>query len=243
MPMRHRSSMAHPCRIAPCPTVTWSPTTVGYDGSCLTCTMTPSCRFVCAADPDVVHVAADDRVHPDAALRTDDHVADHLGGLVDVRRWVDRSGIGGCDSDRSIADVGRTLRSAPQIFGSVTPRCAWYLPALVLVGHLARLVALEEQHLRDALVGVDLRRQRRRVRDLDRDVPFPLGLERRHVHDDAAARVGRFAQADREHVARDAEVLHGARQRERVRRDRAHVRPDVDERLAGRTPSGSTTVL
>jgi glycosyltransferase involved in cell wall biosynthesis len=39
------------------------------------------------------------------------------------------------------------------------------LPRLVLVRRLARLVALEEQHLRDALVGVDLRRQRRRAAD------------------------------------------------------------------------------
>src|SRR5688500_16830306 len=51
------------------------------------------------------------------------------------------------------------------------------LPCLVLVGHLAGLVTLEEQHLRDALVCVDLRGQRRRVRDLDRHVPFPLRFE------------------------------------------------------------------
>src|SRR5262245_57332074 len=55
---------------------------------------------------------------------------------------------------------------------------AHVLAAAVLVARLALLVRLEEQHLRDALVRVDLRRQRRRVRELERDVAFPLGLER-----------------------------------------------------------------
>ena len=67
---------------------------------------------------------------------------------------------------------------------------ALVLAAAVLVRRLADLVRLEEDHLRDAFVGVDLRRQRRRVRELERDVPFPLRLERRDVDDDAAARVG-----------------------------------------------------
>src|SRR5262245_40149743 len=58
------------------------------------------------------------------------------------------------------------------------------LPLLVGVGDLARLVALEEQELRDALAGVDARGQRRRVRDLERDDALPLGLERGDVHDD-----------------------------------------------------------
>src|SRR5262249_25824800 len=51
------------------------------------------------------------------------------------------------------------------------------LALLVLVRHRARLVTLEEDHLRDAFVRVDFGRQRRRVRDLDRDVALPLGLE------------------------------------------------------------------
>src|SRR4029453_9061548 len=41
------------------------------------------------------------------------------------------------------------------------------LPFLVRVGRLADLVALEEEHLRDPLVRVDLGGQRRRVRDLE----------------------------------------------------------------------------
>ena len=53
---------------------------------------------------------------------------------------------------------------------------------------LADLVRLEEQHLRDAFVRVDLRGQRRRVRELERHVPFPLGFQGRYVHDDSALR-------------------------------------------------------
>jgi two-component system OmpR family sensor kinase len=106
---------------------------------------------------------------------------------------------------------------------------ALVLAAAVLVRGLADFIALEEQHLRAAFAGVDLGRQRRGVRELQRHIAFPLRLERRHVDDDAAARIGRFAQADRQHVARNAEVLDGAGQREGVRRDDADVALDVDE--------------
>src|SRR3977135_1592473 len=58
--------------------------------------------------------------------------------------------------------------------------------AAVLVRGLADFVGLEEDHLRDALVGVDLRGQRSRVGKLQRDIAFPLRLERRDVDDDAA---------------------------------------------------------
>src|SRR5437667_6481303 len=58
---------------------------------------------------------------------------------------------------------------------------------------------------------------------------LPFRLEGRDVDDDAAARVGRLAKADGEHVSRDAEVLHGTGQRKRVRRDDAHIAPVVDE--------------
>src|SRR3546814_3945759 len=54
---------------------------------------------------------------------------------------------------------------------------------------LADFVRFIEQHLRDAFIRVDLRRQRRGVRELQRLVTFPLRLQRRHVDDDAAARL------------------------------------------------------
>src|SRR5437588_81790 len=47
------------------------------------------------------------------------------------------------------------------------------LPLFVSVRGPARLVALEEEHLRDALVRVDLRRNRGRIRDLERCGPLP----------------------------------------------------------------------
>src|SRR4029079_16259923 len=70
---------------------------------------------------------------------------------------------------------------------------ALVLSGLVAVRDLARLVAFEEQHLGDAFVRIDLRRQRRGVADLERHVTLPLGLERRDVRDDAAPRVGGLA--------------------------------------------------
>jgi hypothetical protein len=67
------------------------------------------------------------------------------------------------------------------------------------------------------------------VLELQRHIAFPFRLERRDVDDDAAARIGRLAQADGQHAARDAEVFDRARQREGIRRDDADVAVDVDE--------------
>ena len=108
---------------------------------------------------------------------------------------------------------------------------ALVLAATVTVRDLADLVGLEEQHLGAALAGVDLGRQRRGVGELQRHVAFPLRLEGGDVDDDAAARVGGLAQADGEHVARDAEVLDRAGQREGVGRDDADIAHEVDEVL------------
>src|SRR2546426_12354186 len=62
---------------------------------------------------------------------------------------------------------------------------------LVFVADLAlvALVGREEQHLGNPLVGVDLRGEGRRVRDLERDEAFPFGLERRHVGDRKSTRL------------------------------------------------------
>ena len=62
-------------------------------------------------------------------------------------------------------------------------------------------------------------------------MPLPLRLEGRDVDDDAATRVGRFAQANGEDVARNAEVFHRARQGEAVRWHDANVRLHVHETL------------
>src|SRR5690606_19991913 len=65
------------------------------------------------------------------------------------------------------------------------------LAVTILVRNFALLVGFQEQHLRNPFVGVNLCRQRRGVRKLQRNVPFPLRLQRRDVDDDAAARIGR----------------------------------------------------
>src|SRR5437763_2548123 len=104
------------------------------------------------------------------------------------------------------------------------------LALLVAVRRVAGLVALEEEDLRDPLVGVNLRGNGRRIRDLERRRPLPFGLERRHVHDDAAPRVGGLAEADGQDVTRYAEVLDRAGERERVRRHDADVGLQIAER-------------
>src|SRR6185312_380290 len=106
---------------------------------------------------------------------------------------------------------------------------ALVLAAAVLVAGRTHLVGFQEQHLRDALVGVDLCGQRRGIGKLERHMALPLRFQRRDIDDDAAARVSAFAEADRQHVAGDAEVFDGARQRERVRRDDAAVAVEVHE--------------
>src|SRR3989304_5257547 len=105
--------------------------------------------------------------------------------------------------------------------GEREPLLRLVLASLVRVGDLAGLVALEEEHLCDALPGVDPRREGRRVRDLEGDDALPLGLEGGHVHDDAAARVRGLSKTAHDHVTRDAEVLHRAGEGEGVGRDDA----------------------
>src|SRR5690625_1926264 len=97
------------------------------------------------------------------------------------------------------------------------------------VGHFAFLVRFEKEELGHALVGVDARRQRRGVGKLQRHVAFPFGLQRGYVDDDAAAGVGGFAQADGEHVARNAEIFDRARQGKGIGRDDADVAGVVDK--------------
>lgn len=93
----------------------------------------------------------------------------------------------------------------------------------VFIRSFAHFVALEEEDLRHAFAGIDFGGQRRGVGEFQRYIAFPFRLERGHVHDNAAARVGGFAQAHGEHVARDAEIFHRARQREGIGRDDAAV--------------------
>ena len=80
---------------------------------------------------------------------------------------------------------------------------------LIGVADLRRTFAAQEEELADALARIDLGGQRRGVADLDRHLPLPFRLQRRDVDDDTAAGIGRFAQADDQNVARNAEILDG----------------------------------
>src|SRR5512147_199149 len=97
-------------------------------------------------------------------------------------------------SRASVAGCARADACRPSGLGQRDPALTLVLAAAVLVAGFADLVALEEQHLRAALAGVDLGRQRCGVAELQRHVAFPLRLERRDVDDDPAARVGALAQ-------------------------------------------------
>ena len=68
-------------------------------------------------------------------------------------------------------------------------------PLAVGIGCFADLIRLEKEYLGYPLVGVNARRQWRCVRNLQRDVSFPLRLERRDVDDKPAPRIGALAAA------------------------------------------------
>jgi hypothetical protein len=82
------------------------------------------------------------------------------------------------------------------------------LPGFISVAGFARLVALEEEYLAQAFIGIDLGWQRGAVGNFQRHKAFPLGLKGRYVHNNAAARIGGFSDADGQHVARDFEIFH-----------------------------------
>src|SRR5215831_8722918 len=111
-----------------------------------------------------------------------------------------------------------THYALPLQFRQRNPHLRLVFPLFVRITPLALIafIGSEEEHLRDAFIGVNASGQGSRVRDLERHVTFPLRLERRDVGDDAAAGVGALADADGEHVARNAEVLDRARQGEGI---------------------------
>ena len=99
MPTSTRLPTVQPCTIAPWPIVTSSPIAGRmrvvhdvHDGAVL--------DVRALADADVVHVAANDGVHPDAALGADLDVANHLRAVVDERGRMRRPA-GGRDTDEA----------------------------------------------------------------------------------------------------------------------------------------------
>src|SRR5690625_5157553 len=71
----------------------------------------------------------------------------------------------------------------------------------VAIRDLADLVTFKKHHLGTALAGVDLGRQWCGVRELKCDMPFPFGLERRHINNDSAPGIGAFPQTHRKDTA------------------------------------------
>src|SRR6185436_17141686 len=69
----------------------------------------------------------------------------------------------------------------------------------------------------------------RGIRKLERHVAFPFRLEWSDVHQNPAAGVGAFAQADCEYVSRDAEVFNGACERKAVWWNYYELAFDVDK--------------
>src|SRR3546814_14171584 len=87
------------------------------------------------------------------------------------------------------------------------------------------------QELARAFIGIDFGGQGGGVRKFERHMPFPAGFERGDVHDDAAARIGRLAEASNQEVASDAEIFDREGESKDIRRGCADVGFEVDELL------------
>ena len=110
-------------------------------------------------------------------------------------------------------------------------RLALVFTATVFVAGGTNLVRFEEQHLRTALARVDFGWQRRGVAEFQGYKAFPLWLKRRHIDNDAAARIGAFTQAYRQNIAWNAKILHRPRQCKAVWGNDAAVTFKVDKTL------------
>src|SRR5271170_4259913 len=98
------------------------------------------------------------------------------------------------------------------------------------VADLADLVGLEEENLAKTLVGVNPGWQWRGVGDFEGHKPLPFRLKRSDIHDDAATRVGRFADTNRQDIPGDLEVFDGAGEGKGVRRDQHGFALDRNKR-------------
>jgi thymidylate synthase (FAD) len=78
----------------------------------------------------------------------------------------------------------------------------------ILVGGVAG-IALKEEQLADALVGVDAAIGPGGIAELQGEVPLPAGLGGRGVHNDAEAGIGALAQADHGDVGRHPHFFQG----------------------------------
>src|SRR6185369_15685351 len=101
--------------------------------------------------------------------------------------------------------------------------------AAIFVRGFADFVGFEEDHLGDALVGVDLCGQWRGVGELERYVAFPFRFEWGDVYKNSAACISALAETDREDIARDPEVFNCAREGETVRWNDYRLTFEIDE--------------
>ena len=107
-------------------------------------------------------------------------------------------------------------------FGRRNPSLSHVLATALFVSHLTLLIGLIKQHLSHAFIGINLGRQRRGIGKFQSDMAFPLWLQWRDVNDNAAARIGGFAQTNCKYVFGNAEILYRPRQRERIWRNYAN---------------------
>src|SRR6185295_1163641 len=93
---------------------------------------------------------------------------------------------------RTLRDVASPLAGSCSDLGERNALLTLVLATAVAVRSLTDVirVGFKKDDLRHAFVGVDLGRQRCSVRELQRHEAFPFGLERRHIYDDAATRIG-----------------------------------------------------
>jgi hypothetical protein len=103
-------------------------------------------------------------------------------------------------------------------------------PGAIRVTGLARLRCREKDDLSQSLVGVNTGRQWRGIGNFQGYMTFPLRLQGRDVHDNAATCVGALADTEREHVARNAEILNAAGERKRVRRHQTRRAAHIHKR-------------
>jgi len=97
------------------------------------------------------------------------------------------------------------------------------LPFAIRVRNLANLIPIEEEHLGDPLVGIDLGGQRCRIGNFESHKTFPFRLKGCHIDNNPAACVRAFAHANGKDGTGDAEIFDRARERKGIRRDDADI--------------------
>src|SRR4051812_15932268 len=92
---------------------------------------------------------------------------------------------------RNLRDVALPLADGCSDLGERHALLTLVLASAVAVGSLTDVirVGFKKDHLRHALISVDLGRQGCGIRELQRHEALPFGFERRDIHDDAATRI------------------------------------------------------